>query len=223
GQRGETANLPTAQAILDKYVAAVGGEAALAAIQNVTITSQRLAFGNSTPETVVRAEGKLLITDGANAKSGYDGAQFWGWSSRGGLRDLGTDAIGQLQTDLGLYPAAGLKAEGARVFGEQPVAGATAYVVAVRTPAGFARYYFDASSGLLLRIVTSTPTYLGSLPLQVEYSDYRAVAGGAKLPFDINWSTHDRTWERKVDSIQLNTAVNPAAFAPPAAPAAGGQ
>lgn len=220
GQRGGAgaANRPTAQAVLDKSVAAMGGADALAAIHSETVTAQRTAFGQSTPETVVRADGKLLITDGADSKSGYDGSQFWSWSPSG-LRDLGTDTIGVLQTDVELYPGAGLKADGARVFGEQPVGDKTAVVMAVRTAGGFARYYFDKDSGLLLRAITSTPTYLGSLPLQVDYSDYRAVEGGAKLPFDIQWSTHDRTWERKVDAVKLNGAVDAAAFS---APAAGG-
>lgn len=220
--RGAAADLPTAQQLLDKYVAAIGGAEALGAIHSESITSERSGFGSPAPETVVRADGKMLISDGANTKSGFDGSAFWSWSSRGGLRDLGTDTIGQLQTDVELYPGAGLKAEGARVFGKQKVGDSDAYVVAVRTATGAGRYYFDAASGLLVRYVTSTPTFLGSLPLQLDYSDYRSVEGGAKLPFDVKWSTHERTAERKVSAIAINGSVDGAGFSAPAG-AAGGQ
>ena len=212
GGRGPAADVPTAQAILDKYVAALGGASALGGIHSESVSAERVARGRSTPETMVRADGKLALTRGT-AKSGFDGAQFW---SAG--REVASDAIGQMQLDAQLYPAAGLKAEGARVFGKQPVGDRTAYVMIARTSAGAARYYFDADTGLLLRVITSTPTYLGSLPLQVDYSDYREV-NGVKLPFDEQWSTHEATWERKISAITLNGPVDASAFQAPAAPA----
>jgi len=213
--RGARPAMPPAQQILDKYVAAMGGASALAGIHSESVTAERTMMGRSAAETVVRADGKMLLTDG-RMKAGFDGSQFWAASPRGVQTDLGTDEIGQLQTDVDLYPGAGLKADGARVFAKVPLNGGTAYLMAVRTPNGFSRYYFDADSGLLVRTITMTPTYLGGLPLQVDYSDYRAVEGGAKLPFDVKWSTHERTWERKVSAIAVNTTVDSARFSAPA-------
>jgi hypothetical protein len=209
--------LPTAQQILDKYQAALGGAAALNGIKSETVTATRVAGDNSSPETVIRADGKLLITGdrgGSKVKSGYDGTMYW----NGTASEARSDSAAQLALDLPLYPGAGLKAEGARVFGEAPLDGKTAYLVAVRSPDGAARYYFDKDSGLLLRIITGAPTYLGTLPLQVDYSDYRAVEG-VKLPFASAWSDHTRTWERKVSDIKLNAPVDAAVFVPPPAPA----
>lgn len=213
GGRGPAANLPAAQAILDKYVAALGGAGALGGIHSESVTADRVARGRTTQETLVRADGKLALTRGT-AKSGFDGTQYWAAGPDGAARELASDAIGQMQLDLPLYPAEGLKAEGARVFGKQPVGDRTAYVLAARTSAGVVRYYFDADSGLLLRVVTSTPTYLGSLPLQVDYSDYRDV-DGVKLPFDEQWSTHEAMWERKISAVKLNGPVDAAVFQPP--------
>src|SRR5262249_43633086 len=48
------------------------------------------------------------------------------------------------------------------------------------------KLYFDEQSGLLVRQVTFADTMIGRVPIQVDYSDYRDVAGaGVKLPFHV--------------------------------------
>ena len=42
--------------------------------------------------------------------------------------------------------------------------------------------YFDEETGLLTRAVRSTPSPVGRLPVQMDYSDFRDVAG-VKFPF----------------------------------------
>ncbi|MGH9416100.1 MAG: c-type cytochrome [Terriglobales bacterium] len=196
--------MPSAQSVVDKYWNAIGGAAALTAIHGETVTAQRIAYGRTTPETLTLDGNKLEMTAGRE-KSGYDGTQYW--TMRGSAKtEAASDEVGIIQTAGELYPGAALASADlsrARVFGIQPVGGAQAYVLAVRTPQGGGRYYFDTQSGLLLRYVTSTPTFLGSLPLQVDYSDYRDV-NGVKLPFDRNWSTHERQWETKVSQVSIS-------------------
>lgn len=210
--------LPTAQQLFDKYVAAIGGTAAWGAVQSETITAERQAFGRSTPETVVRTSDKLAISGGANSKSGYDGTQFWSWGKEG-TSTPASDAIATLRTDLGLYPGQGVKLERSRVSGPEAVGDRSAYVVMVRGAAGVDRYYFDTETGLLLRYDTGAPTFLGPLPLEVGFADYRAV-DAVKLPFAINWSAPERKWERKITAVKLNAAVAASDFQPPAAAAA---
>ncbi|MGH9394971.1 MAG: hypothetical protein ACRD1E_12430, partial [Terriglobales bacterium] len=200
--------------IFYKYIAALGGASALARVHSESVSAERVASGRTQAETVLRSDGKVALSQGEGAQSGFDGTSYWSVAG-GHARDLGSDAIGQLQLEAALYPAAGLKPEGARVFAQQSVGDRLAYVVAARTPTGVMRYYFDAGNGLLLRVITSTPTYLGALPLQVDYADYRDQ-DGIKLPFDERWSTHDRTWERKISAIKLNPSLDAAAFQAPA-------
>lgn len=210
--------LPTAQQLFDKYVTAIGGAAAWSAVQSETITAERQAFGHSTPETVVRTSDKLAISSGAGSKSGYDGTQFWIWNKEG-TSTPASDAAANLRTDLGLYPGQGVKLERSRVTGPEAVGDRSAYVVMVRGAAGVDRYYFDTETGLLLRYDTGAPTFLGPLPLEVDFADYRAV-DAVKLPFAITWSAPERKWERTVTAVKLNAAVAAAAFQPPAAGAA---
>ncbi|MGH9476557.1 MAG: photosynthetic reaction center cytochrome c subunit family protein [Terriglobales bacterium] len=212
--------LPGAQEILDKYMAAIGGASSLQAIHAETVKGERMAFGRSTPVELTRAGGKLLLTEGTNAKSGFDGTTFWSWGRRGTDMNPESSTVAQLRTDLPLYPGAGIDASKARVFTEQDIDGQKAYILGVRTASGFDSYAFDASSGLLMRMTTGAPTFLGTLPLQVDYNDWRQV-GSVKLPFDVVFDTHEFHWERKINDIRLNPSVDAARFTAPAAAPSG--
>jgi hypothetical protein len=76
-------------------------------------------------------------------------------------------------------------------------------------------FYFDATSGLLLRRRVVTAAGLrGSLVEQFDYADYRVV-NGVKMPFEIkrtNWNTLDTL---KVSDIKANTNLDDAKFAKP--------
>jgi len=77
--------------------------------------------------------------------------------------------------------------------------------------------YFDDETGLLSRIVRSTPSVVGRLPVQTDYSDYRDV-GGVKIPF--RWTT---TWldgrsNFEMSEVQTNVAIDAGRFARPGPP-----
>ena len=52
------------------------------------------------------------------------------------------------------------------------------------------KLFFDKESGLLVRVVRYTQTAVGIIPAQIDYSDYRDVAG-VKMPF--HWWRPGRT------------------------------
>ena len=73
--------------------------------------------------------------------------------------------------------------------------------------------HFD-ESGLLVRLVRWTQTGAGPVPVQIDYSDYREVAG-VKFPF--HWVT---TWTNGQTTIQLkdvrpNVAIDDTRFGRP--------
>ena len=73
--------------------------------------------------------------------------------------------------------------------------------------------YFD-DSGLLVRMVRVVETPIGRVPTQIDYSDYRAVAG-VKIPFRwiSTWTDCQVTIE--LTDVQPNVAIEPARFAMP--------
>jgi hypothetical protein len=78
--------------------------------------------------------------------------------------------------------------------------------------------HFDSETGLLVRLVRWVDTAAGPVPVQIDYSDYRDVAG-VKMPF-----TWVRTWTNgqsniKLKEIRPNVTIDNARFARPNVPA----
>ena len=75
-------------------------------------------------------------------------------------------------------------------------------------------FYFD-QTGLLIRILRYVDTAVGRVPTQVDYSDYRDVAG-VKLPFKwiVTWTDGQGTTE--LSEVRPNVAVEASRFARPA-------
>ncbi len=77
------------------------------------------------------------------------------------------------------------------------------------------KLYFDAESGLLVRVVRYEPTAVGTLPIQVDYSDYRDVSG-VKIAFKwvVTWTNGQS--HNELSEAQANVAIDASRFAKPA-------
>ena len=76
------------------------------------------------------------------------------------------------------------------------------------------KLYFDKDNGLLLRQVRYTNTIVGVNPTQVDYSDYREVAG-VKIPYKwtVTWTDGQSIVE--MSEMRANAAVDAAKFVKP--------
>src|SRR5438067_4624170 len=78
------------------------------------------------------------------------------------------------------------------------------------------KLYFDKESGLLVRQVRYADTIIGRVPIQVDYSDYRDVAGaGVKLPFHVITTWTDGRSDVLLTSAETNVAIDAAKFSQP--------
>jgi len=77
-----------------------------------------------------------------------------------------------------------------------------------------ATLYFDSESGLLVRLVRYSESVVGRTPTQIDYSDYREVAG-IKMPFKWTVSWLDGKENFELTDVQLNVAIDPVKFAKP--------
>ena len=75
-------------------------------------------------------------------------------------------------------------------------------------------FYFD-ESGLLVRLVRWNKTAVGTVPIEIDYADYREVAG-VKIPFRtmVTWTDGQNTIE--LSEVRPNVPIEPARFARPA-------
>jgi hypothetical protein len=75
-------------------------------------------------------------------------------------------------------------------------------------------FYFDKDSGLLVRMVRYTNSAMGRVPTQIDYSDYRDVAG-VKMPYKWSYAWLSGREEFSLTEIQPNVAIDAAKFAKP--------
>ncbi len=76
------------------------------------------------------------------------------------------------------------------------------------------KLFFDAESGLLARVVRYSNTVVGIVPTQIDYSDYREVAG-IKMPFHctVTWTDGKSTIE--LNEVRPNVPIDASKFAQP--------
>ena len=75
--------------------------------------------------------------------------------------------------------------------------------------------YFDDETGLLARTVTFADSPLGLAPIQVDYADYREVAG-VKIPFKVVVTWLDGKATIQLTEVQPNAGIEASRFVRPA-------
>jgi photosynthetic reaction center cytochrome c subunit len=220
---------PSADQILDKYIQAVGGAQKVAALK--TFVGKGTFEGYDTyhqkvpMEIYAKAPGQLTqIVHGQNGDSTtvFDGMAGWVASVDKPvhlLQDLPGEELDAAKLDASLAIPVNIKQALTQWKTGFPVASIDDKLMNVvqGMGAGGTRFklYFDQDSGLLSRVVRYEPTAVGTLPIQVDYSNYKDVAG-VKIPF--NWTV---TWTNgmsinELSDVQANAAIDAAKFAKPA-------
>ena len=221
---GSPAPNPTADQILDKYYQAIGGAPAIEKLKSrvmkgtlVTNNGNEIGYEltQSGPDSVVA----VLTTPAGVIERGFDGTVGWEKGPRG-TRELSPEETNYLRRYPALYTDLKLKEQFSRINfgGRLKIDGRDVYALRGTTTSGKREtLFFDIETGLLLRRTSSTTTLVGTIPEQVDFSDYRDV-DGMKLPFTIKVSAVDPTYNvvRKITDIKLNVAVDEKRFKKPA-------
>jgi photosynthetic reaction center cytochrome c subunit len=219
---------PSADQVFDKYLQAVGGAQKAAAITSIVFkgTYQGYAEPKASVDIYVKAPNQrtmIVHTDGGDRTTTCDGTNGWMAAPAADkpfpvIRYNGGD-LDALRLDAVLSFPAGIKQAVTK-----PVVGATSIddndVVIVQGTANGGRspikLYFDKQSSLLVRQVRYADTIIGRVPIQVDYSDYREVAGaGVKLPFHVITTWTDGRSDVLLTSAQTNVAIDAAKFKQP--------
>ncbi|MEZ5319143.1 MAG: photosynthetic reaction center cytochrome c subunit family protein [Vicinamibacterales bacterium] len=228
GGRGGQPAGPSADEVLNAWVDALGGRAAVAGLQSLVLSGTLVSrAGESMPFTIEEKGDRYRETtrpSGGAVSVGFDGTS--GWTDAGGrVSDLAGFPLQQALVLADLDRALTIKDRypdlraGRSTRLPPPTAGADpieATMLQGASPAGVTeRLYFETSSGLLLRrqVITRTPLN-GSLVETIDYADYRAV-NGLKVPHRItrnDWQTLDTL---TVSDVKVNTAIPDARFTKP--------
>lgn len=221
-----TAGQPTADDILNKYVAAIGGQAAIDKLKTRTMKGTFTAANgmSATFEVDQAAPDKFHLTftvPQGKRERGFDGAAGWE-KGPNGVTDLEGQQLAEMKSAFSLFSDLKLKEQFTRMnVRKDKLDGRDVFmIIATRVDTRRERLYFDAETGLLLRRSSAVQTPLGVIPQETNYEDYRDV-DGVKVPFTISVLTIDQgsTAKRKYTEIKSNAPVDDSIFNRPPAPA----
>jgi len=228
----QAAGQPSPDQVLDKYFKAIGGADKLAGITSFMAKGTWQGYEDTEQHPLqIYAKApnqRTTIVDnrGALTTNTYDGRNGWIAAPYTDvpvtLVTLGGSDLDNAQVDAELsFPArikqslTELRVGPPFVIGDNDVTVLQGYSPG-KSPV---KLYFDAETGLLVRMVRYTTSRVGRQPTQFDYSDYRDV-NGIKMPF--HWVT---TWvdgrsKTQLTEVQLNVPIDPSKFAKPAEPPA---
>jgi hypothetical protein len=220
---------PSADQILDKYIQALGGAQRLASL--ISFAGKGTYEGYDTYhekvplEIYAQAPGRRTIiahTQNGDSTTTFDGRAGWVAAVDKPVHLLpllpGAELDGaKLDADL-CFPA-GIKQALAQWRNGFPVT--TIEDREVQVIQGIAgggsrvKLYFDSKTGLLERQLRYTSTIVGTIPIQIDYSDYREVAG-VKMPFHwiVTWTGGQSIME--LSDVQPNVPIEAAKLSKPA-------
>jgi photosynthetic reaction center cytochrome c subunit len=221
---------PTAESIIDKYIAAVGGAQRVAAFTSFTGTGTYRGYDDSeeTPlEIAINSNGQYFTA--AHPASGvhttaFDGRAAW-YAAPASDRPFPLIALTGQEMD-------GIKLQ-AQLFFPTQIKGAlrnwrTGFATEINerrtnvvqgnlgTAGAVATLCFDAQTGLLVRMLRYGPSPVGRIVTRVDYSDYRDVGNtGVKIPFKWTMSWLDGRNVYALTTVQPNARIDAAKFAKP--------
>lgn len=210
---------PSATQILDAYVDALGGAAAIEQVTSRIEEGSIIANGNAVPVKIISGEsGKQAVlrhlADG-NSSTIFDGQSGWVIAPGRPTRHLNGDELDAARLDADLHFSIDVR----QIFPElrveypQTVDGRDMDVlVGVREGHPPTKLYFDKRSGLLACIERYANSALGFNPTRVDYSDYREV-DGVKIPFQRRVSTPAGISIIEVKRIRQNEPIPAGSFA----------
>jgi outer membrane lipoprotein-sorting protein len=230
------ARAQTADEIVEKHLAAIGGRAALSKIATqvasgtVAISAQGADFGG--PIVISRKapnKARTYMTLDLSALGGSemiidqrcDGKSAYASNSLQGEREITGDQLQNMLNASFPSPLLAYKEAGAKVELQGPdKVGGRAVVVLLYTPktGPATRMFFDADTYLLARAVTKlvVPEAGGEIEQTSDLGDYRAV-DGFKLPFSVTVNSPSQTVAITLAKVELNTTLDDAIFSRPAA------
>ena len=218
--RAAGSTMPTADSLVDKYTEAIGGAAAVGKIQTLDMKAD--AQFDTTPakvEIVSKAPGKVfnsMMFGPATYIRAYDGSVAWGKDAGEAVNDQEASEIAFDSPYSYLRPKDFYKSfRGVR---KDTLDGKDVYVVGAQSQFDNLRQrlYFDANTGLLVRVWTATNTLVGAVPGTEDYSDYRDV-NGVKIPFKVVDTTGEGVNTFTFTSVTANTDIPDSKFARPKA------
>jgi hypothetical protein len=216
----------TVDQVFTKYITALGGAQRLAGLTSYVATGTYAGFNTGGSAIAVDVYAKapnqraqVVHMQEGDAVKTFDGSQAWaaeGWRPMPLLPLTGGNLEGARLEAVVQFPAGIQKAYATWQVSGTLLDGKSTTILQGSNPNELpVNFYFDAESGLLVRIVRWNRTSVGIVPTQIDFADYRDV-NGVKMPHRLvlTWTDGQNTYEFK--QIRPNVPIEAARFNRPA-------
>jgi photosynthetic reaction center cytochrome c subunit len=218
----EAASRAAANAILDRYLMAVGGADAIQKIASIVERGTVNAAGRQFPVDVYTKapDRRAVVLHLPNGESitGFDGKNGWSINPGRPVSIMSRSESEAARLDADIYLAIRLR----QIYGDFRVTAPEKIdehqvnvVVGSSNGKPPVKLYFEQQSALLVRLVRYSDTLLGLNPMQIDYADYRE-SGGVKIPYRWTVARPLGRFTIQVDQVQHNVPLDDARFSQPA-------
>ncbi len=216
----------TADQILDKYIQAVGGAERLAKLTSFAAKGTFRGYQDEKfpVDVFVKAPNQIstiVHTAAGDSATTCDGRTGWiagpATERPVSLLELTGGALTGVKLDAAVWFPAQLK--GAlmqwRAATSATIEGRDMQMIQGTADGKYpVNLYFDSKTGLLARVVRYQESPVGLNPAQIDYTDYRDVAG-VRIPYRVIATWLDGRSTTEFSDIQANVPIDPARFAHP--------
>jgi photosynthetic reaction center cytochrome c subunit len=214
-------NLPTVQRVLDRYIDALGGAAAIERITSRTETGVSDLQGRPVSiEVFTQSPNKwamVLQLPNGSSVSVFDGQNGWFAVPREPVRNMHPGDLDAAKKNSDLHFALHVQQMFPDLQLEYPESlhgHESDVLLGVRDGQPAAKFYFEEDSGLLVRVVRYADSPLGLNPSQTDYGDYREV-DGVQVPFQVTLTSHQGIVTVRFNDIKQNVPIDAARFLKP--------
>ena len=218
-------NLPTADQLIDRYIQALGGAAAINGIISREERGTTILGGQSIGIEVFDQDPDKRVSirhmPAADSITVFNGQEGWSGMPGHPVRDMDGAALDDARIDADLHFPLHIKQIFAELRVEYPekIGDREAYVVSgTRQGQPPVKFYFDEQSGLLIRLVRYIESPLGLVATRIDYGDYRDGGGGMEIPFRWTVAQPNGISTVQLDRVQQNIPIDAAKFARPTSP-----
>jgi hypothetical protein len=217
------ADVPSAEALLQRFADSTGTPAAIAAIHNARMTGSVEITGmgiSGKAEIVEEGEKTWTAIDLqglGRIEQGFDGETAWEKNAIQGTRLIEGEEKSMMKRSSGFSLLTSWKDDyvSAKTVGESISGGKAAWKVEMTPKEGKPEtFFFNKESGLLTGMSAVVTTALGDIPAEVLFSDYRRV-GAITTAFTMTQKAMSQEIVMKFDRVEWNVPLPKDRFALP--------
>jgi zinc protease len=213
--------LPSVERVLDQFVQALGGRAALENVTSMTFTGAlnipQLKTTGKTTEYFKYPNHFAFVAEVPGygmVRTVYDGKTAWNTDPKGGVSEISGPELSDIRRRADIHWNLKLKEfyPGLKVTGRETVNGKETWALEATVDAWTYRLYFDSATGLLVRFDTDTHKPGGNSSVLI--GDYRDV-GKVRFAFAASMTSSQGGWSRQLDEVNFNVPIDDSVFAKP--------